>query len=165
MSSNGLTEPFTLYHTTYSVRALMVRLMFAFRGKPRDGYPEMNLKQTQMDLSADTPEQLTEFYLCRVNPDGQVPALTNDKLLPEPLHETLDITWYLCKWYPKLLPSKQEATIRSLIEELHRIVYPVLTFGPDDQHALELNEKLQQILNRNNISNEYRKVLEHKSGV
>lgn len=165
MAATDLTAPFTLYHTLYSIRALMTRITFAMRGAPRSGYPDMNLQQHEMDLGATSPDQLTEFFLCKVNPDGTVPALTNDKLLPEPLHESLDIAWYLCEWYPGLLPPEHEPEIRKLIGELHEINFPVLTFGPSDRHALDLDNDVQKILGRNDISDEYRKALQHKSKV
>lgn len=165
MSSNELTSPFTLYHTLYSIRALMIRMMFALRGPPRSDRPEMNMRLTEIDLGAVKPEQLTEFYLCNVNPDGTVPALTNNALLPKPLHETLDISWYLCHWYPSLLPQERETEIRGLIRELHEIGFPVLTFGPKDHHALDLDEDVKKILSRTDISDEYRKALEYKSTV
>lgn len=140
-------------------------MMIAMRGSPCPNRPDMTIHQQEMDLGAFEPEQLTEFYLCKVNPDGRVPALTNDKLLPQSLHETLDITWYLCDWYPGFLPREHANEIRRLIEELHEINFPVLTFGPQDRHALDLDASVHEILRRDDISEEYRKALEYKSGV
>lgn len=163
MPSSNLTAPFTLYYAAYSICATMVRMTYALRGEPEEGRPDMTLQLEEINISPQNPEQLTEFYLCKVNPDGQVPVLANDDLLPKPMPESVDITWYLCDWYPSLIPAEHRTIIQEMIKELHEINYGVLTFGSGSEHPLRLEDKIQQILDQGNISAEYGSALEHKS--
>lgn len=165
MSSPDLTTPFTLYYATYSVRSTIIRLLLALRGVPRPGNPEMTIHESMMDIGPFKPDQLTSFFLLTANANGTVPALTNPALLQTPLIGTVDITWYICGWYPSLLPPEHETTIRASIRELHEISFPVLTFGGDDTHAFDLNEKVLEILRGREVSEEYKKALEYKSKV
>lgn len=50
----------------------------------------------------------------------QVPALTGPKL-SAPLTDSVDISFWLCGHYPKLLPPEHESTIRDLFSKLHDI--------------------------------------------
>lgn len=116
-----------------------------------------------ISLSPDNPEQLTEFFLCKINPDGQVPVLANDALFKNPMPEAIDITWYICEWYPLLLPLEHERTIRELITKLHNINFAVLTFRPQAQNPERLRKRVEQLLQHESTSDEYRRALQHKS--
>lgn len=50
----------------------------------------------------------------------QVPALTGPNL-SAPLTDSVDISYWLCCYYPNLLPPKHESTIRDLSSKLHDI--------------------------------------------
>lgn len=123
----------------------------------------MDMRFELVNISPDNPEQLSEHFLCHVNREGQVPVLTNKPLLPEPMPESVDISYYICAWYPRLLPREHEAVIRSLVHELHEINYNVLTFGPGSQHPTRLAAKVEELLCQPEISDAYRHALEHKA--
>ncbi|KAF2995482.1 hypothetical protein E8E14_003867 [Neopestalotiopsis sp. 37M] len=143
----------------------MVRTTFAMRGPPREGLPDMDMHFELVDISSKNPEQLTEHFLCKVNRDGQVPVLTNDEHLPKPMPESVDISFYLCDWYPRLLPREHEAVIRSLIKELHEINYGVLTFGTASKHPTKLVDKVEELLQQPALSDAYRSALERKAKI
>lgn len=56
----------------------------------------------------------------------QVPALTGPKL-SAPLTDSVDISYWLCGHYPKLLPPDHESTIRDMFRKLHDI--PIFTLS------------------------------------
>ncbi|KAI0168079.1 hypothetical protein BJ166DRAFT_521413 [Pestalotiopsis sp. NC0098] len=143
----------------------MVRTTFAMPGPPKQGLPDMDMRFELVNISPDNPEQLSEHFLCHVNREGQVPVLTNKPLLPEPMPESVDISYYICAWYPRLLPREHEAVIRSLVHELHEINYGVLTFGLGSQHPTRLAAKVEELLCQPEISDAYRHALEHKAHI
>ncbi|ETS87868.1 hypothetical protein PFICI_01696 [Pestalotiopsis fici W106-1] len=159
------SSPFCLYYATYSICATMVRTTFAMRGPPREGLPDMDMRFQLVDISPENPEQLSEDFLCKVNRDGQVPVLTNEQHLTEPMPESVDISYYICDWYPQLLPKEHEAVIRSLVQELHQINYGVLTFGPGSRHPTRLVAKVEELLEQPGLSESYRSALERKAKI
>jgi glutathione S-transferase len=159
MSSNI----FTLYHAPYSVRSIMVRTAFAMKGAVRDGKSDMTLEYSTVNITNDNPEQLNEKFLCKVNPKGAVPALVNEKLLPEPITECVDISYYICDLYPNLLPEEHESLIKEMLEELHKINFTILTFGPDSNHQAKLADHIRELLSQPSISKEYSEALSRKA--
>ncbi|KAI0833932.1 hypothetical protein F5Y06DRAFT_280223 [Hypoxylon sp. FL0890] len=163
MASKDLSAPFTLYAATYSSCSLMVLMTYEMRGAPREGRPEMKLERKFIDISRKGGEQLSEFFLLKVNPKGQVPVLVNEKLLEKPLTESVDISYYIADWYPSLLPPQHEQVIRELVDEMHEISYKLLTFGTETKlPQLSRNWLLEQA-KRTDISTEYKKALEYKA--
>jgi glutathione S-transferase len=160
-SSDDLSTPFTLYAFQFSSRSIMIQLAYEMRGTPRAGRPDMMLQRHYVDIGPGA-DQLKEKYLCEINPKGAVPVLANDKVLEKPMAETVAISWYLCDWYPGLLPVEHEGVIRSLIAELHAINYHVLTFGTKSPLKSAWTARGKEILAEGRISDEYRKVLEAK---
>lgn len=165
MSTRKLSTPFTLYEADYSICAITVRITHAMRGEPRPDYPDMNWLTKTISISPENPEQLSEFYLCKVNTLGQVPVLVNDALLPSPIPDSVSITWYLCEWYPDLLPPQHAKKIKELIHELHQINIGALTTGGSSKYPTELLAKARELLQQNDISNTYKSVLENKINV
>ena len=163
--SLNLSSPFTLYYATYSICATMVRLTFAFRGPPKSSNPDMTFQIYAIDISPEKAEQLSEFYLCKVNPNGQVPTLANDELLEKPMPQSLDISYYLCDWYPRLLPKEHEVVIRQLLKELHEINFGVLTFGVGSKHPGKLLARVKELLGQEGIPEQYQKALERKANL
>ncbi|KAF3002303.1 hypothetical protein E8E14_003020 [Neopestalotiopsis sp. 37M] len=159
MSSNI----FTLYHAPYSVRSIMVRTAFAMKGTVRDGKSDMTLEYSTVNITNDNPEQLNEKFLCKVNPKGAVPALVNEKLLPEPITECVDISYYICELYPNLLPEEHESLIKEMLDELHKINFTILTFGPDSNHQAKLADHIRELLSQPSISKEYSEALSRKA--
>lgn len=144
----------------------LVRTTFALRGPPRpDGRPEMTLQPRAIDISPVKTEQLTEFYLTTINPNGLVPALANDALFSEPMLESAAISWYIADWYPQLLPAEHESEIRGLVSELHQINAGILTMGPGGKLSELLLAKTRELLGQEGLSKEYRQLLEAKQKV
>jgi len=61
---------YRLYANLYSLCSLMVRTTIAIRGDARDRDCEMLIEEEEVDIYRE--EQLTEHYLCDINPLGQV---------------------------------------------------------------------------------------------
>ena len=49
----------------------MVRYTLALRGPPKAGSPDVTVSEEVVDISGSL-DQLTEDYLCNINPKGQV---------------------------------------------------------------------------------------------
>lgn len=162
MTPNDFSTPFTLYTYVHSICALMVRMTYQMRSTPRNGRPEMKLLYKDVDISLGGREQYSEWFLCDVNQDGFVPVLANPKVLGKPMPESVDISWYLCDWYPNLLPKEHEKVIRELIDELHLISFRLLTFGVKTRYPDAGVDYIKGLLQRTDISDVYRKTLEYK---
>ncbi|KAI0894773.1 hypothetical protein F4806DRAFT_96722 [Annulohypoxylon nitens] len=165
MASQDFSAPFTLYTYTYSICAIMVQMTYEMRGSPREGRPDLKLERKNIDISLHGREQLSEFYLLKVNPKGVVPVLVNEKLLDKPMSESVDISYYFADWYPSLLPPQHKQIIQELMEELHEISYKLLTFGTQTKYPETAVEWMREQIGRKDISDEYRKALEYKVGM
>lgn len=164
MALPDYSSPFTLYYGTFSLFSTMVRTTFALRGAPRDGRPGMQITKHPVAIGGDNPEQLSEFYLTKVNPKGSVPALANTTLLgPMPMAESRDISLYIAEWYPSLLPEEHRDAILDLLAENGAINFTVLTFGPANKTPDMYLAKAKEILTQPDISDEYRQALEVKA--
>jgi glutathione S-transferase len=161
-SQEDLASPFTLYTYKHSICAIMVQMTYAMRSAPREGFPEMKMEYRQVDISMEAHEQLDETFLCEINPNGVVPVLYNHRVLEKPMPESVDISYYICKWYPSLLPVQHEQVIRDLITELHGINYRLLTFGIVTKYPKTNVTFIKDTLARPDISDRYRKALEFK---
>lgn len=70
MSTSDATHK--LYHFTFSICSIMVRYTFALRGEPAD--PGNKMRLTEEEVNIMKGEQLTEHFLCDINPAGEVSA-------------------------------------------------------------------------------------------
>jgi hypothetical protein len=61
---------FTLYHNPYSVCSIMVRQTIAIRGEAKSADLEVPITEQVVDIFNE--EQLSEHFLCEINPLGQV---------------------------------------------------------------------------------------------
>jgi hypothetical protein len=68
--SNFVMASYTLYHFPFSLFSIMVRYAVALRGEPGDENQRMEISQKTVNLHRD--ENLSEWYLTKVNPKGQV---------------------------------------------------------------------------------------------
>lgn len=76
--SHAMSAPtHTLYHNPWSVCSIMVRQTIAIRGLPQNAASELSIKEEVVDIFHG--EQLTERYLCEINPEGQVMILPADE--------------------------------------------------------------------------------------
>lgn len=59
-----------LYHFHYSICSIMARHTYALRGAVNDPKNEIRIEEKAVHLGKG--EQLTEHYLCDINPAGEV---------------------------------------------------------------------------------------------
>jgi glutathione S-transferase len=154
------TGPYTLYCFPFSAYSIIVRYAFALRGEPKE--QSIEIEEHLINLHKD--EEVTEWYLTKVNSKGQVPALTSPKLA-DPITESVDIILFMANFYPSLLPHEHKDTIQELLQEGSTIQLASLSTPP---HKLEQYSSgvpalyIQDLLNREDISPQYRKSLEFK---
>lgn len=98
----------------------------------------------------------------------QVPALTGPTL-SAPLTDSVDISYWLCDHYPKLIPTDHESTIRDMFHKLHDIRIFALSarrdsIPPEWQENGIPPTAIDALLARpdSEISPEYRQALENK---
>ncbi|OQV08105.1 Glutathione S-transferase, domain-containing protein [Cladophialophora immunda] len=154
--------PYDLYHNPFSICALQVRLCILFGKLAGLEVPGIEFVEHEIDIY--NSDQLQEFYLRQVNPRGQVPALVNKAVLPKPIADSMEITYYLFELYPSLCPPQHAATIRELIQELHGISFLALAFFKPRHQAWikNITSYTDERLARADISVEYRNALEWK---
>lgn len=149
-----------LYHHPLSICSLMVRYTFAVAGAPYAGEKAIDLDEQTVDIFDN--KHLEEFYLCQVNPKGQVPALTSPGYLARPITDSLDITLWACERYPTLRPEAHRQDIDRLLRDLHAINFFSLSFNKRPGLARQFTDGVEQRLARHDISTEYRRALERK---
>ncbi|KEF51398.1 uncharacterized protein A1O9_12547, partial [Exophiala aquamarina CBS 119918] len=159
-------ESHRLYHNHYSLCSLQVRYTIAIAGPPRDGLPPMQFDEVVVDLFNDG--QLDEHFLTKVNRKGQarlpVPALTSPTL-DKPIADSLEITFYLLKHYPGLMPKSHEEESLALLKAVHDLNYFALSFPDRPQVVAGFVKAIRDRLARDDISDEYRDALEYKLSV
>ena len=65
-----LPPNFTLYYNEYSICSIMVRLTIAVRGQAKSA--DLEVPVTEHNVEIFQEEQLSEHFLCEINPLGQV---------------------------------------------------------------------------------------------
>lgn len=88
--------------------------------------------------------------------------LTHPVLLSKPMPESLDITYYIAKQYPSLLPDSRVDQIVELLNELHDINFFALTFGSTPVVPTAKKVAVEEKLAQPGISEKYRQALEDK---
>jgi glutathione S-transferase len=108
-------------------------------------------------------ENLNEEYLIKINPKGQVPAMTGN-FLERPLTDSRSISLHLAeKHYPSMLPEKHAAVIRDLFERLHAVYgLSISNKNPTPEMTNYNPSPVEKILERTDISPQYRAALEKK---
>ena len=150
---------YILYHHPYSICSLMVRYTQAVAGHPRDSSSAMKLDEQVVEIMKGA--QLEEDFLVKVNPKGQVPALTSSSLAT-PITDSLDITYYIAERYPTLMPPEHKQSIIDLLGDLHEINYFSLSFGDKPERAKGQAKAIRDRIADPTISSEYRNALEYK---
>ena len=64
------SAPYVLYHNHFSICSIMVRYTIAVMGAPKNPESEILIQVQVIDIFHE--EQLSEHYLCEINPLGQV---------------------------------------------------------------------------------------------
>ncbi|OQV10802.1 Glutathione S-transferase, domain-containing protein [Cladophialophora immunda] len=152
---------YTLYHNHGSICSRMVRYTFALRGPPKDDSCDIALEEKSIDIFNE--EQLSEHFLCEINPHGQVPVLASP-VLEKTIPDSLQITHHIARLYPSLIPDSHADQIRSLLSDLHSLNYFSLSFSGREHVAHGFKTAVQQRLD-GDISGRYRAALTFKLGV
>ncbi|TEY74219.1 hypothetical protein BOTCAL_0075g00210 [Botryotinia calthae] len=166
---------YILHHNLKSVCSIMVRYTLAVRGPPK----AFELKFEEQVVEIFHEEQLSEHFLCEVNSMGQVllpphqnhcfrlsngllqvPVLTSPAL-SKPIADSLEITYWLAKLYPSLIPESYSAQISSFLERLHALNFFSLSFPGRPQVANGFKAAAEKRL-AGDISERYRKALLYK---
>ena len=88
--------------------------------------------------------------------------MTNTYKLPQPLTDSLDITFYLSRFYPNLSPSQFEHGIGTLLHKLHKLSFFVLSFYDNPGRGVGIYAMTKKPLDDPSISKEHRLALERK---
>ncbi|KAM0166591.1 hypothetical protein ACHAQE_001397 [Botrytis cinerea] len=134
----------------------MVRYTLAVRGPPK----AFELKFEEQVVDIFNEEQLSEHFLCEVNSMGQVPVLTSPAL-SKPIADSLEITHWLAKLYPLLIPESYSSQINSFLERLHALNFFSLSFPGRPQVANGFKAAAEKRL-AGDITERYRKALLYK---
>jgi glutathione S-transferase len=150
-----------LYHFQYSIRSLFVRYAYSLRGPAADPDVDINLEEQHIDLRPPGFDQLSEHFICDINPSGEVPVLVSKQdrhILPD----SRNITFKIAEYYPQLMPEEHTATIRRLLAELHAIDIYSLTFTRKYMFPCGTIATLLERRNSPETSDRYREALDRK---
>ncbi|KAK8073118.1 hypothetical protein PG996_006466 [Apiospora saccharicola] len=161
MAADPTNSEYALYSAPFSLYSMMA-LHTALLG-PLTANARKPKSITLHFVHHKKNENLGEDYLVHVNPKGQVPAMTGGAL-EKPLTDSISITLHLAEThYPAMLPDEHTAVIRDLLERIHAI--PGLSYSnknPTAEMTKYNPSPVEEILQRTDISPEYRKALEGK---
>lgn len=97
--------------------------------------------------------------------DEQIPTMVVEGE-PAPVPDSLNISYWFCSVYPRLLPQTQEAKIKNYLSQLHSIEAISLSAArPEQPQEDNLPTACDEMLANTGISDEYRLALEHKKEV
>lgn len=153
-----MADQYRLYCHYYSLCSVMVRFSNAL-ARP---FPDERLQMDEHIVDIQHGGQLTEDYLCDINPLGTVPVLVG-KALETSLTDSLDITIFLAERYlPTLMPAHLVDQIRSLLDEVHDINYFSLTYTHKEDLVLEMENAMKEACALPNMTDRHRRALESK---
>jgi len=138
----------------------MMRYLVKVRGEPKDAASKMNVEEKLVDIFSE--EQFSEFYLTKVNSNGQVPVLGSTVAFSFPLAQTSAISIYIAERHPRLLPEDHAAEIKRLVKKMHELNFFTLSFRGSPKLASGFSDAALRRLEDKTISDEYRKALEYK---
>ncbi|EED21552.1 conserved hypothetical protein [Talaromyces stipitatus ATCC 10500] len=152
---------YTLYSSPFSLYSMMARHTIQLGRTTHSAKPPKDI--TLKFVNRGKEENLSEYYLTKVNPKGQVPAMTGN-VLKQPLTDSISISLYLAEnHYPDLLPDEHAAVIKDLLQRFHSVYG--LSFSnknPTPEMIQHNPSPVEDFLKRTDISPEYRKALEAK---
>ncbi|CEJ88839.1 hypothetical protein VHEMI04866 [[Torrubiella] hemipterigena] len=155
-----LPQAYTLHVFPFSLYSIMARFTYVLARSTKSPVGnDIVFENKLVNLHHD--ENISEDYLVHINPKGQVPALTGASL-DTPLTDSLEISYWICERYPKMLPSSFEKQIREALKELHRIKAICLSVPKEDHGERIPCPAVDDLLAKNDISNEYRAALTFK---
>lgn len=158
---------FTLYVFPFSLYSIIARFTISLASHYHEG-PQGLPKITHKLVNLHRDENLEEWYLITINPQGQVPVLVSESdafSRVSKIAGSLAISRFFCGLYfPKMIPEEHRVTIEDCLEKIHAIVALSLSVkDPDEDDKIEIrNKNLDELLARKDISTTYRRVLEYK---
>ncbi|KAF9771561.1 hypothetical protein IL306_010790 [Fusarium sp. DS 682] len=152
---------YTLYSSPFSLYSMMARHTIQLGPMTHGATPPKSI--TLRFINHKAHENLSEDYLINVNPRGQVPAMKGD-FLSETLTESRAISLHMAeKHYPAMLGGKYENVVRDLFERLHSVYgLSISNKNPTPEMTQRNPSPVEKILERTDISPEYRAALEAK---
>ena len=178
------SNSYALHIFPFSLYSIIARFTYALGRKSASNTGNGGVKIENKLVNLHRDENIAEEYLLMVNPKGQVcntplcpSMLTRDELqlrqsrqvpaltggsLPSPLTDSLDISYWLCIYYPHLLPAVHESTIRSMLSQLHDIQALSLTIRKEYWADGVPAPSVDALLSKTDISTAYRHALEFK---
>ncbi|KAF4449350.1 hypothetical protein F53441_7328 [Fusarium austroafricanum] len=159
--TNWKDAEYTLYSSPFSLYSMMARHTILLGPKTHGAMPPKSITLHFIDHKNN--QNLNEDYLININPRGQVPAMTGT-FLEKPLTESRAISLHMAeKHYPAMMPTKYETAVKDLFERLHA-VYGLSIFNknPTPDMTKRNPSPVEKILERTDISPQYRKALEAK---
>ncbi|RGP79781.1 hypothetical protein FLONG3_2094 [Fusarium longipes] len=152
---------YTLYSSPFSLYSMMARHTVQLGPTSQNAMPPKSI--TLFFINHKANENLNEEYLIKINPKGQVPAMTGN-FLDQPLTDSRSISLHLAeKHYPSMLPETHSGVIIDLFERLHSICGPSISNKNPTPEMTKYNPSpVEGILARPDISPEYRSALERK---
>ncbi|OAQ98095.1 hypothetical protein LLEC1_00802 [Akanthomyces lecanii] len=157
-ASNDNPSVYTLHMFPFSLYSIMVMYTYVLGTEASDDGGRILLSNKLVNLHRD--ENISEEYLVKINSKGLVPTLTGGGL-SQPMPESLDISYWLCSHYPRLLPEAKESKIRQLLRDLHAIQGQCLSI-PKGRRMDKIPCDADEPLQRDDLSPEYRRALEYK---
>ncbi|KIW89620.1 uncharacterized protein Z519_09776 [Cladophialophora bantiana CBS 173.52] len=154
------TQPCILYYDGRSICSSMVRYTLANAGPPVENCLFLSPELREIDIFNGA--QLSESYLCEVNPKGQVPVLESKGYLGKPITDSLEITLWLCERHPDLRPPEYADDINRLLRNLHAINFFTLSMRNRPQRAELLEGAILAKMNTPGLSARHKKALEYK---
>ncbi|KAJ5692302.1 hypothetical protein N7462_001725 [Penicillium macrosclerotiorum] len=152
---------YTIYSSPFSLYSMMARHTLQLGPATHGARPPQNI--TLSFVNHRKNENLREEYLLKVNPKGQVPAMTGN-VLERPLTDSLSISIYMAeKHYPAMLPVQHAAVIKDLLRRLHAVRGPAFSNKNPTTDMMKHNPSpAVDILKRTDLSPEYRTALNFK---
>jgi hypothetical protein len=162
--------PFTLLIFPFSLYSIMARFAIELGKQYHQGPKGVpNIVHKLLNLHQD--ENLSEWFLTEINPNGQVPVMTR-----EWRHETkkprLEVTpestaiskFFGENFFPGLLGGSHQGDVDRLLAKIHEIqAFSLSVKSPTEQQAVEVPDPgLNDLLSRTDISDRYRRALEYK---
>jgi hypothetical protein len=167
-SSDG--GPFTLLIFPFSLYSIMARFAIELGKQYHQGPNGVpNIVHKLLNLHRD--ENLSEWFLTEINPNGQVPVMTREwrsgstKPRLEVTPESTAISKFFGEnFFPGLLGGSHKGEVDRLLGKLHEIqAFSLSIKSPTKEQAVEVPDPgLNELLSRTDLSDKYRRALEYK---
>ncbi|KAK2608696.1 hypothetical protein QQS21_002807 [Conoideocrella luteorostrata] len=158
MANQDKPPVYTFHFFPFSLYSLMVRFGFVLGDHLNPGTAPTILIRL---VNLQTKENLSEPYLTRISPKGQVPVLTSPALTV-PIDESHDISKWLCHQQPELLPEQHRERIDHLLGKLYDFQATALSITPDER-SNGIPNQAAALLENPALSTGHRRALEIKS--